>query len=95
MSLESEVRRGELARSILENSVYAETWAALEAEIIRQWRESRNAEDREQLHQLLLMHGKAKAAMETVLRTGDVARAELQRKLTRAEQIIGAVQQRA
>jgi hypothetical protein len=39
------------------------------------------------------MHERAKAALESVMRTGKLAEAELQRKLTRAEQI-GQVYQR-
>lgn len=93
MSHEAEVQRGKLAQEVLDNPVYVESHAAIEQELIRQWREARDQQDREQLHQLLLMHERAKAAMEAVMRTGKLAEAELQRKLTRAEQI-GQVYQR-
>lgn len=95
MSLESEALRGRQAREVIDNPIYAEAWSALEAEIIRQWREARNAQDREQLHQLLLMHERAKTALESVMRTGEVAAAELARRLSRAEQIQAAVRPRA
>lgn len=87
MSHEAEVMRGKRAQEVLDNEVYAEAWTAIETEIIRQWREARNADDREQLHQLLMMHGKARTALEAVMRSGQVAEAELSRKLSRAEQI--------
>lgn len=95
MSLESDALRGKQAAEVVANPIYAEAWSALEAEIIRQWRDARNAQDREQLHQLLLMHERAKAALESVMRTGEVAAAELARRLSRAEQIQAAVRPRA
>ena len=94
MGHESDALRGKRAQEVLDNEVYAEAWAAIETEIIAQWREARNQADREQLHQLLLMHGKAKNALETVMRDGQVAQAELSRKLSRAEQQIGYLSQR-
>jgi sulfatase maturation enzyme AslB (radical SAM superfamily) len=87
MSHEADVLRGNRAQEVLDNEVYAQAWAEIEQEIIRQWREARSQQDREQLHQLLMMHGKARTALESVMRTGQVAQAELGRKLSRAEQI--------
>lgn len=87
MSLEAELQRGKLAQEVLDNPIYAEAHAVIEQEIIAQWREARNTHDREQLHQLLLMHAKAKTAIEAVMRSGQIAEAELSRKLSRAEQI--------
>lgn len=89
-----EVQRGRLAQEVIDNPIYAEAHAAIEQEIIRQWREARNPEDREQLHQLLLMHARAKTALESVMRSGQVAEAELSRKVSRAEQIGNAYAQR-
>jgi hypothetical protein len=88
VSHETDVQRGKRAQEVLDNEVYAEAWAAIEAEIIAQWRGARNPADREQLHQLLLMHGKARNALESVMRTGLLAEAELSRKLSRAEQMM-------
>ena len=87
MSHEAEVQRGKLAQEVLDNPIYIEAHAAIEQETIRLWREARNPEDREQLHQLLLMHDRAKTALESVMRSGQVAEAELSRKLSRAEQV--------
>jgi hypothetical protein len=84
-SLERDRQRGQLAQAVLDNPIYAEAHEAIEAEIIRQWREARNADDREQLHQLMLTHAKVKAVLEAVMRTGTVAAAELDRKMGRAE----------
>lgn len=94
MSLETERDRGRLASEVLENPIYAEAHAAIEQEVIRQWRDARSPQDREQLHQLLLMHARAKEALEQVMRTGLIASAELQRKATKAEQIGSEYQRR-
>lgn len=94
MSHEQDALRGKRAQEVLDNEVYAEAYQQIEQEIIRQWREARNPQDREQLHQLLLMHEKARNALETVMRSGQVAEAELGRKLSRAEQQIGWLSQR-
>jgi hypothetical protein len=87
MSHEAEVRRGQMAQEVLDNEEYIKAHAAIDAELIRQWREARNIDDREQLHQLLLMHGKAKAALEAVMRSGELAAGELQRRHGRAEEM--------
>lgn len=90
MSYETEALRGKRAQEVLDNEVYAESYTLIEQELIRQWREARNTGDREQLHQLLMMHEKARAALETVMRSGQLAQAELGRKLSRAEHMAGA-----
>lgn len=80
-------QRGQLARQVLENPVYAESYALIEQELTRLWRESRDASEREQLHQLLRMLDKARAVLERTMRDGKVAAKELQRKQTLAERI--------
>jgi hypothetical protein len=87
MSHEADVLRGNRAQEVLDNEVYAQAWAQIEQETIRLWREARDPTEREQLHQFLLMHEKAKRVLESVMRTGLLAQAELGRKLSRAEQI--------
>jgi hypothetical protein len=94
MSLASDVQRGKRAQEVIDNEVYAQAWAAIEQEIIGQWRDARNPQDREQLHQLLLMHAKAKTALEAVMRSGEIAEAELARKQTRAEAMTGHLSSR-
>ncbi len=89
-SHERDAERGKLAEEVLANPIYAEAYETIENEVIRQWREARNPQDREQLHQFLLMLGRVQDAMKAVVRSGEVARAEIGRKLSRAEQI-GAV----
>lgn len=87
-SYETDRERARLAQAVLENPIYIEAHDLIEAETIRLWRESRNAEDREQLHKLLLIHERLKGAMQQVVRTGEIATAELARKQTRAERML-------
>ena len=90
MSLEADARRGHEAKAVLDNPIYSESFATVEAEIIRLWRDSRDAADREQLHQLLGLLGKTRNAMESVMRNGEIAGAELARKASKAEQMADA-----
>lgn len=87
MSHEAEVLRGKRAQEVLDNEVYVESFALLESEVIQKWRESRNPEDREQLHQFLLMLGQVQTALESVMRSGVVAADLIGRKKSRAEQV--------
>lgn len=78
--MEADVRRGQRAQEVLDNEIYVEAHAAVDAEIVRLWRDSRDPKDREQLHALLGLHQKIKTAMEAVMRSGEIAAAELARK---------------
>jgi predicted restriction endonuclease len=80
MSLERESERGRLAADVLKNEVYVEAYTKLETEIIEKWREARSTQDREQLHQMLLLLAKVQRARESVMSSGKVADAEIQRR---------------
>lgn len=95
MSLEHEALRGRQAQEVIDNPIYAEAFGTIEREIIAAWRAARDAQDREQLHQLLGLLEKVQIALESVMRTGEVAKAELARKQTRAEQMQASVRPRA
>ena len=85
MSLEREADRGRLADDVLRNPVYAESYDLIEQEITRKWRDSKDRDEREQLHQLLRMLAKARTVLESTMRSGKVASSELKRKRTLAE----------
>lgn len=87
MSLEIEADRGRLAQDVLDNEVYAESYGLIEQEIARKWRDSRDAKEREQLHQLQRMLDKARNVLEQTMRSGKVASAELERKRSLSERI--------
>ncbi len=93
MSDELDVQRGRQAQEVIDNPIYIEAFELLEQEIIKQWRDARETQDREQLHQLLLMLGKSKTTIESVMRSGEIAAAEIARKQSRADQI-GSLYQR-
>ena len=92
-SNERDAERGQRAREVLDNPIYAEAFGTLEQEMYRLWRESRDERDREQLHRFLLTLGKVQNALETVMRTGELSQAKLLEDRSRAEQI-GAEYQR-
>lgn len=87
MSDEQEAIRGRLAQDVLDNPVYAESYGMIEQEIMAKWRDSRDSAEREELHRLLRMLGKARSVLEGAMRTGKLAAAELERKKTLAERL--------
>ena len=95
MSLENEALRGQMAAAVLENPVYAESYTLIEREITRLWRDSRDADEREQLHQLLRMLDKARTVLESTMRSGKVAAKEMERKRSLAERAIGRLRSAA
>lgn len=95
MSLERDIDRARLAGEVLANEVYTESFALLEQEITKKWRDSRDAKEREQLHQMLLMLDKSRTVLEATMRSGQVAAKELERKRSLAERLTGRTQRAA
>lgn len=87
MSLQNESQRGDMARQVLENEVYAEAYTLLEAEITRAWRESRDQAEREELHRALRSLSKVKTVLESTMKSGQVAVDKLQQERSRAQRI--------
>lgn len=87
MTDEADVNRGRLAEDVLANEAYTDSHNQIEQEIYRKWQESRNPDDREQLHRLLMALRLVKSALESTMRSGKLAAAELERKRTAAEKI--------
>lgn len=94
MSLEKDAERGRQAQAVLDNPVYVESYGLIEQEITRKWRDSRDASEREELHRLLKMLDKARTVLESTMRSGRVAEADIQRKRSLAERV-GLTRQRA
>jgi ribosome-binding ATPase YchF (GTP1/OBG family) len=88
MSLQNEAQRGELAKQVIENEVYAEAYTLLEQEITRAWRDSRDAAEREELHRALRSLVKVQKVLESTMNSGKVAAATLQAEKTRAQRIM-------
>jgi hypothetical protein len=87
LSLELDVQRGELARQVLENSVYAEAYALLESEITRAWRESKDRDEREELHRALRSLAKTRTVLESTMKSGQVATKKLLDDRSRVQRI--------
>lgn len=95
MTLEYDVDRGRKAEEVLNNPVYADAYTRIEQEITRKWRESRDKEEREQLHQLLRMLDKARTVLESTMRSGKVAAKELERRRSLPERVTGRLRRGA
>lgn len=83
-----DAERGQLAKLVLDNAVYVESYGLIEAELTRKWRESRDNDEREQIHLLLRMLDKVKNVMESTMRRGEIAAAEIVRKRTLLDRVI-------
>jgi hypothetical protein len=79
--------RGRAAQAVLESAVYVESYALIEAEIQRKWRESRDPAEREELHLLLRMLDKARNVLESTMRAGQLAQDKLTKAQTQAEKM--------
>lgn len=95
MSDAQEVLRGQQAQAVLDNPAYADSYAQLETEVINKWRDSRNADEREELHRQLMALQLMRANLEAMVRTGKLASAKLGRELSRAERMTAGWQRKA
>jgi hypothetical protein len=82
-----DAQRGQFAQSVLDNPVYADSYALIEREVMNLWRDSRDPAEREELHRFLKAMTKARNVLETTMRTGKLAMAELERKRTLSERL--------
>jgi hypothetical protein len=87
MSLQDEMRRGQLAQDVLNNEVYAEAYALIEQEITRAWRESKDKDEREELHRALRSLVKVKTLMEGTMQSGQIAADKLRIEQSRLQRI--------
>lgn len=77
--LESEIRRGDHAASLLNDELLQEAFATIEREYTDQWLKSpaRDAEGREKLYLMLKTLHRLQSELQSVLETGQVAKATL------------------
>ena len=80
MSLEMEAQRGQLAKSVLDNPVYQDAYKKIEEALTRTWRESRDRDEREELHRLLKSLDKVQALVSGVMKSGEIAEAKLRQR---------------
>lgn len=88
--IELEVRRGELARQVLDNEIYKEAWASLHAGIHQAWESSpiRDKEGQHELRLMLKLLNDLHKRMDDVMQTGKMAKIERDNILNR---IAGAI----
>jgi ribosome-binding ATPase YchF (GTP1/OBG family) len=87
MSDTEDVRRGQLAKQVIENEIYAESYDLIEKEIYRKWRDSRDEKEQMRLHDLLLALGKTRQVMDGVMFSGELALKKLQADRNRVQKI--------
>ena len=87
MSLQNEALRGDLARQVLENEVYAEAYGLIEQEITKAWRESKNPAEREELHRALRSLSKVQRVLEATMDSGKVALKSLELERSKLQRI--------
>ena len=83
----ADVERGRLAEAVLDNAVYRDAYTQIEQGILTRWRESKDAAEREELHRTLRLLDKVKTLTESVMRSGQIAAKELERKRSLAERV--------
>ncbi|OGT56291.1 MAG: hypothetical protein A3E01_06995 [Gammaproteobacteria bacterium RIFCSPHIGHO2_12_FULL_63_22] len=94
MSDFDEAQRGQMAQSVLDNAVYADSYALIEGGLTRAWRDSRDPSEREEIHQKLLMLDKVKNLLESVMRTGQLAEDKIRQQKSQAERMADAAWKR-
>lgn len=87
MSLEMEAQRGQLAKSVLDNPVYQDAYKKIEEALTRTWRESRDRDEREELHRLLKSLDKVQALVLGVMKSGEIAEAKLRQRASLRQRV--------
>ena len=79
MTLETDRRRGDAARLVLENEVFQEAFADLEQAIFEEWKVSDDVDVRESLWLMLQIVPRFQSVFISAVSNGAVASKELQR----------------
>lgn len=87
MSNEQDVQRGKDALAVLQNPAYIDAYTTLDAALVKAWRESRDQQDREDLHRMLGLLSRLQGVMEGAVRNGQITEKEILRKRNFAERM--------
>jgi len=79
MTLETDRRRGDAARLVLENEVFQEAFADLEQAIFEEWKTSDDVDVRESLWLMLQIVPRFQSVFISAVSNGAIASKELQR----------------
>jgi hypothetical protein len=85
----AELNRADHAKQAAENPLLAEALTAWETEILQAWQHSplRDVEGRERLRLMLEASKCFRQYLETTIKTGQMAKVEIQRERTKLEQV--------
>lgn len=87
MSEAKDIERGALADSVLNNRVFQESFAELEAKITTEWKQSKCPEEREKLHLSLLLMKRMESHLKSLVMNGEVAGKVVERRNSLAERL--------
>ena len=88
MTLETQMYDGELAKQILENKVFGQVFEDIESELVNEWKSSKSAAERENLHLNLTTLDKFKQRLIATLETGKLAQREIEHKRSLFEKLV-------
>lgn len=82
MELSDELKRGEQARQVIENEIYAESWQSARDGIIQAWESCpiRDKEGQNELKLMLKLLTDVRRNIETVMNTGKMAKVQIERE---------------
>lgn len=82
MTADEELRRGDMARQIIENPIYSEAWQSVRDAIISAWESApiRDKEGQNELKLMLKLLTDVRRNVETVMQTGKMARIQIERE---------------
>lgn len=82
MEQSEELRRGELARQVIENEIYEEAWQSVRDGIIHAWESApiRDKEGHNELKLMLKLLTDVRRNIETAMQTGRLAKLQLERE---------------
>jgi hypothetical protein len=87
VSAEQDVQRGKDALAVLQNPAYIDAYTTLDAALVKAWRDSRDPQDREDLHRMLGLLSRLQGVMEGAVRNGQITEKEILRKRNFAERM--------
>lgn len=82
MERSEQLRRGELARQVIENEIYAEAWQSVRDGIIHAWESApiRDKEGQNELKLMLKLLTDVRRNIETAMQTGKLAKLQIERE---------------
>lgn len=82
MTPQEELRRGELARQVIENEIYTEAWKSVREGIISAWESApiRDKEGQNELKLMLKLLNDVRRNVETAMNTGKMAKIQIERE---------------